>query len=228
MGLQNRPVLVVDDDPDMRIVIRKILENAGMRVFEAESVRQALEVADKSPPHLVILDLQMPGEGGLRFLEKKLGNPAFQSVPVMVVSAVTDREAVYSAVVSGAVDYLIKPFSTAILVQKVRKALKDTEFKVVRFAKDKRPKATCLIPAEISKVSETSFLLESSAKLAPNCPIQVQGEIFYRAGIHSCVFRTAMGESLKGASGQYVGRIHVSGLSETLTKKVSRAKGAKS
>lgn len=228
MGLQNRPVLVVDDDPDMRIVIRKILENAGMKVFEAESVRHALEIAEKSPPHLVILDLQMPGEGGLRFLEKRLGNPAFQSIPVMVASAVTDREAVYSAIVSGAVDYLIKPFSTAILVQKIRKALKDTEFKVARFPKSTRPKATYSIPAEISKIGETSFLLASSTKLAPNCPIQVQSEIFDRAGVQSCVFRTAPGESLKGAMGQYVVRVHVSGLNETLTKKILKAKGGKS
>ncbi len=226
MSLQNRPVLIVDDDPDMRALLRKVLENVGLQVSEAESVRQAFEVAKNAAFHLVILDLQMPGEGGLRFLERKLGTSVFRDVPVMVVSAVTDRESVYAAVASGAVDYLIKPFSTAILVQKMRKALKDTEFKVVRFPKEKRPIAYFSVPAEVSKVGETSFLMESSVKISPNSPVQIRSDIFDRAGVKSCVFRTATGESLRGASGQYMMRIHVSGLNETLTKKFLKVKGA--
>lgn len=228
MGLQNRSVLIVDDDPDMRILIRKILETAGMVVIEAESVRQAFEVAKKSVPHLVILDLQMPGESGLRFLEKKAGFPTFQGIPVMVVSAVTDRESIYSAIASGAADYLIKPFSTSILIQKVRKALKDTEYKVYRFPKDQRPVVQFSVPAQIFKVGETSFLLETSVKIGPNCPIEVQSETFKRAELGPCVFRSAAGESLKSTSGQYVQKIHVSGLSETLTKKLLKIKGANS
>jgi DNA-binding response OmpR family regulator len=228
MSLQNRPVLVVDDDPDMRQLIRKILETAGMKVFEAESVRQALEVADSSTPHLVILDLQMPGEAGFRFFERKLSHPALSNVPVMVVSAVNDRDSVYSAIASGACDYLIKPISTSLLLQKVRKALKDTEYKTVRFSKGQRPVARYSVPGEISKVGETSFLLETSVKLAPNGSIRIQSETLEQAGIDSCIYRTGSAVSMKSVTGQYATRVSVTGLSETLTKKLLKAKGPRS
>ena len=222
MALQGRQALIVDDDSDMRLLIRKVLESAGMLVAEAGSVKQAFEISEGSSPHLVILDIRMPGEVGFKFLDRRLNHPVMRHVPVIVVSAVSDDRVIYAAMGGGASDYLVKPFAPPALIQKVRKALKDTDFKVVTFKPGSRPSATVFVQAEVTQVAETSFQLETSAKLAPSSRVGIKCEAFSRANLGSYLFQTHSHEAKRAVSGQYISRIDVVGLNETLLKKLKK------
>jgi CheY-like chemotaxis protein len=90
------PVLVVDDDPAVRKMVRRMLEKEDWKVVEAENGRHALEILDEAAPSLVLLDLMMPEMDGFEFISELRRNDRWNKVPVVVVTAkdltVEDRQ----------------------------------------------------------------------------------------------------------------------------------------
>ena len=104
-----RPVLVVDDDPDIRETLRFVLEDAGYPVYTAENGREALEVlADAQPlPGLILLDLMMPVMNGWQLRMELLKDQRLARIPVVVISGAANVESEARAL--GAAGYLAKP-----------------------------------------------------------------------------------------------------------------------
>jgi two-component system, LuxR family, response regulator FixJ len=118
-------VYVVDDDPDICVLIESTLRNAGMETVRFESVEAMLPsmpaMAAQQAPHCLLLDLVMPGQSGLEFLESQ--KPQSHCCPVIIMTA---RGSVSTAVRSmklGAVDFLEKPFVPEDLLSRVKAAL---------------------------------------------------------------------------------------------------------
>jgi CheY-like chemotaxis protein len=80
-------VLVVDDDPDVRAAIEELLAGAGFTVLSASEGSQGFRLAQRSPPRVVILDIQMPVLDGLQFLARRSADSAVAAIPVVVVSS---------------------------------------------------------------------------------------------------------------------------------------------
>ncbi|MEV6303234.1 response regulator [Actinoplanes sp. NPDC051861] len=89
-------VLVVDDEPDLRFLHRRILTRAGHDVTEASDGAAALESVRSSPPDLVVTDVMMPLMDGLEFIRRLRADPATEAIPVLAVSGdwqlVTDAD----------------------------------------------------------------------------------------------------------------------------------------
>ena len=81
-----RLVLVVDDEPDLRFILRRIFEKAGLEVQEAEDGVQALERVHLSPPDLVVTDMMMPGMGGAELIRRLHADPATAAIPILAVT----------------------------------------------------------------------------------------------------------------------------------------------
>jgi len=112
-------VLVVDDDPSMRRLIRVHLEAAGLEVEEAACGRSAIESIERSPPDLVCLDLTLPDVSGWKVCEFVRARASLHEIPVLMVSArAMPADRAFAAEV-GAADYLVKPFSAAELQRRV-------------------------------------------------------------------------------------------------------------
>ena len=112
-----RPVLVVDDDDDIRAAERQLLKDNGYRVVEARDGAEALWFMQHDPPSLVVLDVQMPGVDGPSFArELRMG---LRHVPLVILTAAVDprREADRC----NAEAYLAKPFDSDDLLRMVRK-----------------------------------------------------------------------------------------------------------
>jgi CheY-like chemotaxis protein len=116
-------VLVVDDEPDVRLVARLVLTSAGYGVVEAANGEDALAALERDPPDLVLLDVRMPGLDGWEVLRRARAEPATSTVPVVVFTA--DASAVDEAEGRlGTDDSLItKPFKPDRLVDAVRAAI---------------------------------------------------------------------------------------------------------
>ena len=123
MSLQKR-ILIVDDEANVRMVFRTTLETAGHEVAEAEDGAAAILLARKAPFDLILLDLKMPGTGGMETL-KRLRNSGDQT-PVVVVTAHGGIAEAVAAVKLGATDFLPKPVSPTSLREVVASASTST------------------------------------------------------------------------------------------------------
>jgi DNA-binding response OmpR family regulator len=114
---------VVDDEPDVIDLLRTILEVEGFVVETSTDGRDALARVLQRPPHLLVLDLMMPGLDGLELLKLLRLDPRGASVPVLVVSARSSHHHQLESLQRGASAYLCKPFSPRELRRQVRQLL---------------------------------------------------------------------------------------------------------
>ncbi len=117
-------VLVVDDEPMIRDLIRQTLEDR-YKVVEASNGEEALRLLESSRPDLIILDIMMPGIDGYTVVAKVRGNPRTKDIPVLILSAKTGE--VYERISErfGAVDHVGKPIGIESLAEKVSSILGD-------------------------------------------------------------------------------------------------------
>lgn len=123
-GTASPHVLVVDDEPANRRLVRALLEAEGYRVSEAENGEEALAAVTRDAPEAVLLDLTMPGMDGLSACRRLKADPATAPIPVIVVTSRTDREDRLAAIDAGANDFLPKPMDTQEAALRVRNAVR--------------------------------------------------------------------------------------------------------
>jgi len=121
----NARILVVDDEPDIRFLLKDILEDEGYLVDVAEHARAADEFKRTTPPDLVLLDIWMPGTDGVTLL-KQWKASAKNDCPVVMMSGHGTVETAVEATRIGAVDFVEKPLSMAKLLSTVKAALSDS------------------------------------------------------------------------------------------------------
>jgi two-component system response regulator ResD len=116
-------VLIVDDEPMVRTLLRLTLVRAGFHVSEAEDGYDALDKVRKNQPDVVLLDVMMPGMDGFTVCEKLRSEAATAELPIIMLSAKTDLDSINKGLRVGATVYLTKPISPEELTQHVKAAL---------------------------------------------------------------------------------------------------------
>jgi len=114
-------VLVVEDEPDIRRILRALLEGDHYRLIEADTGERGGIEARSHKPDLMIVDLGLPDGNGIDLIRQVR---SWSSVPIIVLSARTMEEQKIAALDAGADDYVTKPFSTPELLARVRAALR--------------------------------------------------------------------------------------------------------
>ncbi|HEX7024928.1 MAG TPA: response regulator, partial [Gemmatimonadales bacterium] len=117
-------ILIVDDHEANRVLLREILELDGHRVLVATSGADALREAAAAAPDLLLLDVNMPGIDGLEVCRRLRADSVTTSLPIILVTALTDRSHRLDGIAAGANDYLTKPIDRADLLLRVRNALR--------------------------------------------------------------------------------------------------------
>ena len=102
------------------------LEADDYEVFGAPSGEEALHQIRRHSPHAAILDVQMPGGGGLATLEQIKADPATAGMPVMMLTGERNPETVMQALGGGAADYMVKPFNPDVLAERVARAIRNS------------------------------------------------------------------------------------------------------
>src|SRR4028119_2258104 len=137
-------ILVVDDDPLMRQVLRRVMEKDGYQVVEAANGKQGLEAYQRLKPHIVLLDALMPVMDGFACctqLQMLITDSSIESngsinsnslngasrTPVLMITGLNDQESVDRAFAVGATDYVTKPIHFAVLRQRVRRLIQQAQ-----------------------------------------------------------------------------------------------------
>ena len=117
-------ILVVEDEEDIRELLRYNLAKEGYQVACAASGEEAVKAATAAPPDLVLLDLMLPGMDGLEVCRPLKGEPRTRSIPIIMLTAKGEEADIVTGLELGADDYVTKPFSPRVLLARIRTALR--------------------------------------------------------------------------------------------------------
>lgn len=112
-------VLLIEDDPSQRVMAGFALRHAGHEVREAPDGPQGLEAARAARPDVIVSDVMMPGMTGYEVVEAVRADPALANVPVLLLTAMSDRKHMRQGMTAGADDYLTKPYRPAELCEAI-------------------------------------------------------------------------------------------------------------
>lgn len=128
-GKLGMKVLVVDDFPTMRRIVKTLLKQNGFTNFiEAEDGEEAYETLKKNPDiEFIVSDWNMPKMTGIEFLKVVRADPKFKHLPFLMVTAEAEKENIIEAVKSGVSNYVVKPFTGHTLAEKLSKIFKVTK-----------------------------------------------------------------------------------------------------
>ncbi|WP_276318876.1 response regulator [Longirhabdus pacifica] len=120
--MDEKKVLIVDDQAGIRVLLYEVLSNEGYQAFVAANGKEAMQMIEKSKPHLMLLDMKIPGMNGLEILKHtKQKDP---NIKVIMMTAYGEIEFVNQAMEEGACMHFTKPFD----IDELRKAVKQHMF----------------------------------------------------------------------------------------------------
>jgi two-component system phosphate regulon response regulator PhoB len=113
-------ILIIDDDPDILLLLSWALERDGFRVLTAGTARDGLERAAADQPDGIVMDLTLPDLAGAALLDRLRTGDSTRGIPVVVLTARTRREEIEDALARGAREVITKPFEADRLCQRLR------------------------------------------------------------------------------------------------------------
>lgn len=124
MKKEDIKILLVDDEPDIIEIIRFNLSQEGYQILSASDGLEALKVAEKHLPHLIIMDVMMPNMDGIEACEQLRKDPRFVETIIMFLTARGEEYSYVAAFEAGADDYVTKPIKPKVLTSKVKGLLR--------------------------------------------------------------------------------------------------------
>ncbi|HPG30062.1 MAG TPA: response regulator [bacterium] len=120
----NKKILIVEDQKFIRNIVALNLRKTGFEIVQAENGKEGYELAKTEKPNLILLDLMMPVMNGFETLKLLKADDLTRKIPVIILSALSQKNQVLDAISLGALDYITKPFKIEIANQKIIQVLK--------------------------------------------------------------------------------------------------------
>lgn len=121
--MANELILIVEDDPNSRKLVRDVLQVKGYQTIESENAEEGIRLAKERQPALILMDIQLPGISGIEALKILRADPQSQSIPVIAVTASVMNQQQSLITDAGFDGFEGKPVSVAALLKKVRNLL---------------------------------------------------------------------------------------------------------
>jgi two-component system cell cycle response regulator DivK len=121
-----RTIMIVEDYDDTRILLRRVLERLGYSVLEASNGQEAVDIADREHPDLILMDLDLPILDGIAATQRIRKQPEMEKVPIVAVTAYPMSYTHVKAFAKGCNEYLAKPIDTTELERLVTHYLPTT------------------------------------------------------------------------------------------------------
>jgi len=124
---EHKRLLLIDDDPNLILLVKDYLEFQGYQVITAENGREALDVLEQDIPDMIICDVMMPEMDGYGLVQHVRDNPTTSSIPVLFLSAKGQSQDRVKGLNTGADAYMVKPFEPEELVAQVEASIKQRD-----------------------------------------------------------------------------------------------------
>ena len=122
-------VLIIEDEPDIRTLIKFNLDKIGYKIFLEKNGEDGLKTARKTLPDLILLDLMLPGINGLDVCRVLHTDSATSGIPIIILTALSQEEDIVKGLENGADDYITKPFSLRVLEARVKAVIRRKKLK---------------------------------------------------------------------------------------------------
>jgi len=152
-------ILIVDDDPDIRDILKLTLSEENYEVLEAQDGEEALKVINTKPLNLVLLDYKIPKVDGRQVCREVKKDLLLRHLPIIMVTGKGDINDKVGGIDAGADDYVVKPFEPKELLARIRMVLRRTE-------RDLEANPLTRLPGNVSILNELSRRLESKSLFA--------------------------------------------------------------
>ena len=120
-------ILAVDDELDVLLIVKTTLQSEGYEVETASDGTDALALAREVSPDLILLDMMMPGMSGLDVLRELKADDSVCTIPVIMLTGLSEKDKIQKALVSGTDYYIVKPFDHQDLLSKINDALQNAD-----------------------------------------------------------------------------------------------------
>jgi two-component system, sensor histidine kinase and response regulator len=125
-------ILVVDDDQSIRLMLRRVMQQEGYKVIEADNGEEGLNLYHTTHPDLILMDAMMPVMDGFETCARLQALPGGNRTPVLMITSLDDNESVDLAFKAGAIDFITKPIHWAVLRQRVARLLNSKQLEELR------------------------------------------------------------------------------------------------
>ena len=123
-SLEDATILLVDDSPTNLNLLSGFIENCGWEILIATHGQEAIKLAEIEQPDIILLDVMMPGKDGFEICKQLKSNPQTQDIPVIFMTALSDKLEKVRGLSIGAVDYITKPFQAEEVIARIKIHLK--------------------------------------------------------------------------------------------------------
>lgn len=176
-------ILVADDDPLVRAVVARVASQAAYDLVEAENGLVALDSVERDDPDVLITDLRMPVLDGFELVQTVRASARHRAMPIMCLSAVSDRDAITRLAEMGITDYILKPIRPRDLADRLQAVV--TKYAEWKIARDEPVEATSF-PAVLVIDPDVAFHAFVESTLAPDysvlaAPTGATGVTMFRA-----------------------------------------------
>ena len=125
--MANESILIIEDESDIRELIRYNMEREGYKVYDFDAIDEATNWLSKKMPDLILLDIMLPGKDGLTFCREIKKDARLSHIPVILITARNEDADIVAGLEVGADDYIVKPFSSRVLTARIRTVLRHRE-----------------------------------------------------------------------------------------------------
>ncbi|WP_261891572.1 response regulator transcription factor [Acaryochloris marina] len=157
-------MLLIDDDPNLILLVKDYLELRGYEVTTAKNGREALRVLEKSIPNLIICDVMMPEMDGYAFVKRVRDNPQTSYLPVLFLSAKGQIQDRVTGLNTGADVYMIKPFEPDELVAQIEASLKQASRMMQKQANSLEGELSVQVPFDVDLTPTETKVIQLVAK----------------------------------------------------------------
>jgi len=157
-------LLLIDDDPNLILLVKDYLELRGYEVTTAKNGREALRVLEKSIPNLIICDVMMPEMDGYAFVKRVRDNPQTSYLPVLFLSAKGQIQDRVAGLNTGADVYMIKPFEPDELVAQIEASLKQASRMMQKQSNSLEGELSVQVPFDVDLTPTETKVIQLVAK----------------------------------------------------------------
>lgn len=223
MSINGKICCIIDDDPSIRALAGKVLEGIGFEVMLAEGAIDALRQIKEKVPHLILLDLNMPEVNGFSFLKLSKENNKLHDIPIIVFSAENKEKIILKAIEMGAVDFMVKPLNSKIMIQKIRRLFMKIKQQPRIFSVPGTPEIEMQVDVDVMKMSSMELIIDGPVRMVPSkklVKVSLDSLVLQNGNLVVCNVE----EALPGGQGKgrYASKLRMQGLKDQQKDELSK------